>query len=111
MKQLLYISLFLLFSGKIIAQSGFRFTGIGLALNYNTGLYYIDSNNFLNSIDPKLNMGLSVYYNGIYPIKNTNLFFNSGIKLGSTIFILNFVPLLKNMLEIGKSTRLNSSHA
>lgn len=102
MKHLLFASLFLLFSCKIMAQSGFRFTGIGLALNYNTGLYYINSNNFLNSIDPKLNMGLSVYYNGIYPIKNTNLFFNSGTKLRMNIVEPNFIPTQRLGLGIKK---------
>lgn len=67
MKQLLYISLFLLFSCKITAQSDIRIMGGGIGLSYSP--YF------------RLNADIYYQYQSFHSIKNSPLYFTTGAKI------------------------------
>lgn len=81
MKHLLFASLFLLFSCKIMAQSTLNMIGgdIGLSYNRSNGFKYTQAIELFK--DHRINPNISFNYASFKPIKNSHLYFNTGIKL------------------------------
>lgn len=76
MKQLFYISLFLLFSCKIIAQGGIRIMGAGIGLSSQP--YVL------------LNGDISTYYNSFHKTKLENIYLTTGTKANYSVLYGSF---------------------
>ena len=81
MKQLLFTSLFLLFSCKIMAQSDLRLMGFGINFNYNINNPFYYTDNLLYNPGEETGLGILYYYNSFHQIKNSPLYFTTGSKI------------------------------